>query len=72
MQGVTIFDHVAWPETMAGNMNQLSRPDRQEILSKLALLPEGDVSYQPFGDGHAAEKIVSIAARYLSEKGERR
>ena len=69
---VTILDHVAWPETMAGNMNQLSRPDRQEILSKLAVLPEEDLSYQPFGDGHAAEKIVSIAARYLSEKGERR
>ena len=55
---VTILPFVVWPETMAGNRNNLASPDAEDILAKLALeqVVEGD--YLPFGDGHAAEKIV--------------
>lgn len=57
---VTILDFVVWPETMVGNRNVLSRPKADEILEKLAEEQMVDESYKPFGDGHAAEKIVKI------------
>lgn len=60
VQCVFVFDHVAWPETMVGNRNQLAKPDRQDILNKLAAEQTIDPSYQPFGDGHTAEKIAEI------------
>ena len=56
---VTIFPFVAWPETMTGNRNTLSAPNAEEILSKLRLPQTVDPAYRPFGDGHAAVKIVS-------------
>ena len=62
---VTVFDYVAWPETMVGNCNQLSKPNRNEILEKLSTDVIFDDSYQPFGDGHSAEKIVECTADYL-------
>lgn len=56
-QCVTLFDKVIWPETMNNNRNQLSRLNSSEILEKLS--KEQIIGYdQPFGDGHAAEKIV--------------
>ena len=55
---VTIFDYVVWPETMKNGRNVLSRPNAEEILRKLAEPQKVDASYQPFGDGHSAEKIV--------------
>lgn len=57
VQCVFIFDHVAWPETMVGNRNQLAKADRTDILEKLSKSQVIEPSYQPFGDGHAAEKI---------------
>jgi len=65
VQCVTIFDYVVWPETMVGNQNQLSRPNKQDILSKLAAKVEKDENYQPFGDGHAADKIVNILNKFV-------
>ena len=56
---VTVFDFPIWPETMVGNRNNLSKPITEDILEKLALVQEIDESYQPFGDGYAAEKIVA-------------
>ena len=56
---VTVFDYVAWPETMVHNCNQLAKPDCEDILSKLQAPVLFDPNYQPFGDGHAAEKIVN-------------
>lgn len=55
---VTILDFVCWPETMVDGRNELSRPDAQEILYKLNQAQQIDEAYTPFGDGHAAEKIV--------------
>lgn len=59
-QCVFVFDYVAWPETMVGNRNQLAKADREDILKKLSMQQEIDPAYQPFGDGHAAEKICDI------------
>lgn len=55
---VTVFDFPIWPETMVGNRNNLAKPRTEDILEKLVLEQEIDEGYQPFGDGHAAEKIV--------------
>lgn len=56
---VTILPFVVWPETMAGNRNNLASPDAEDILAKLALEQVVESDYLPFGDGHAAEKIVA-------------
>lgn len=61
---VTVLDFVCWPETMVKNRNELSRPIASEILEKLNYEQEIDDNYQPFGDGHAAEKIVTALENY--------
>lgn len=58
-QCVTVFEHVVWPETMTANRNQLSRPERGDILKKLSTVQAIDPAYKPFGDGTAGEKICS-------------
>jgi len=55
---VTILNFVCWPETMVSGRNELSYPIAEEIVAKLGNPQTVDESYQPFGDGHAAEKIV--------------
>lgn len=65
VQCVTIFDYVGWPETMIGNLNQLAKPDKKDILDKLAVKPERNHLYMPFGDGHSAEKILAAINRYI-------
>lgn len=62
---VTVFDWVGWPETMAGKCNQLAKPDREDILDKLNTEVRFDPAYKPFGDGHAAEKIVEQIKNFL-------
>ncbi len=62
---------VAWPETMTGNRNQLSRPDAGEIREKLFTPRTVEAGYQPFGDGHAARKIVRAleeAQKHLTQR----
>lgn len=56
---VTVFDVPIWPETMASHRNDLAKPDTKDIWEKLNLEQGIDDDYQPFGDGHAAEKIVA-------------
>lgn len=63
---VTVFDYVAWPETMANGCNRLSKPDKADILEKLSAPVTFDETYQPFGDGHSAEKIVEKIREYLA------
>jgi UDP-N-acetylglucosamine 2-epimerase (non-hydrolysing)/UDP-GlcNAc3NAcA epimerase len=58
VQCVTIFDHVAWPETMVGNRNQLARMNRADILDKLRAGQTVEANYKPFGDGRSGEKIL--------------
>ncbi len=55
---VTVLDFVVWPETMIGNRNQLSRPIASELLDRLNVKQVIEENNQPFGDGHAAYKIV--------------
>lgn len=65
---VTILNFVCWPETMVDGRNELSRPAAEEILEKLNHPQAVDASYQPFGDGHAAEKIVEALEQYQAGK----
>lgn len=65
IQCVTIFDHVVWPETMVGNRNQLCSPKKNDILEKLQKIQKIDPEYHPFGDGHAAEKIIAAINTYI-------
>ncbi len=64
-QCVTIFDYVIWPETMKGHVNQLAKPIEQDILEKLGKKVSFDIEYQPFGDGHSANRIVDEIGRYF-------
>ena len=57
---VTVFDYAVWPETMHDNCNQLAKPDAQDICNKLRAKAVFSQETNPFGDGHACEKIVSI------------
>ena len=60
VQCVFVLDYVVWPETMVDNRNQLAKADHKDILEKLSRKQKIDPSYQPFGNGHAAEKICGI------------
>lgn len=62
---VTVFDYVGWPETMVNNCNQLAKPHRDDILEKLGAEVSFNPAYQPFGDGHSAERIVAKIKEYL-------
>jgi hypothetical protein len=42
------------------NRNQLAKAEHKDILEKLSAQQSIDPAYQPFGDGHAAEKICKI------------
>ncbi len=64
VQCVFVLDFVVWPETMVDNRNQLAKADHKDILSKLAKQQTINPDYQPFGDGHAAEKICEIITKY--------
>ena len=62
---VTVFNVPIWPETMVNHRNDLARPKAEEILQKLELKQLIDDDYRPFGDGHAAEKIVRALEDYI-------
>ena len=63
-QCVTLLDNPPWPETLDGNVNQLCRPEKAEILQKLAVQPDFSQHQNQFGDGHAAEKITKILTEF--------
>lgn len=62
---VTVFDYVVWPETMKDCYNQLVKPDKDDILSKLSVPVEFDPEYRPFGSGDAGEKIICWIDQFL-------
>lgn len=68
VQCVFVLDYVVWPETMVGYRNQLAKPIREDILEKLSREQVIDSSYQPFGDGHTAEKICDIIDRFEDKR----
>lgn len=55
---VTIFECVMLPETMVEHRNDLADPNANSILAALDLKQTVNQAYQPFGDGHAATRIV--------------
>ena len=57
-QCVTVLDNVVWPQTIIGNRNQLSKPLSKEIIEKLNTQQGIDKTYQPFGDGNTAQKVI--------------
>lgn len=64
-QCITILDFVVWPETMVNGCNQLSKPLKGEILSKLGMEVDFSECGTPFGDGKSAIKIVELMKRYM-------
>lgn len=58
-------EYIPWPETMVHCCNQLAMPSTGEILKKLSAAVSFDCDYQPFGDGHSAEKIVRHIKEFL-------
>lgn len=65
---VTVFDFPIWPETMVNHRNDLAKPNTEDILEKLGLEQSIDAVYQPFGDGHAAEKIVAALVACINSE----
>ncbi len=65
---VTVFEWAAWPETMVNGCNRLAKPEKEDILAKLDAPVQFDMSYQPFGDGHSAEKIVEQIRTYWNRR----
>lgn len=63
-QCITLLDNPPWPETLDGHVNQLCRPEREEILRKLGVRPDFSKHQNQFGDGKAAEKITEILNNY--------
>jgi len=54
----TVRSETEWPETLTGGMNVLN-PELEnlgELIARVAKLPDT----QPFGDGHAAKRIVGV------------
>lgn len=64
---VTVLDFVVWPETMQDGYNVLAKPEKEDILAKVNRPVTFDPNYQPFGDGHSAEKIVDIIKEFLHD-----
>lgn len=63
---VTVLDFVVWPETMKDGCNRLAKPNKIDILEKLGQPVVFDSSYQPFGDGHSAEKIIQTIEAFFA------
>lgn len=64
VQCVFVLDFIVWPETMVDNRNQLAKAEHKDILKKLSRNQTIDPSYQPFGNGHAAEEICRIITKW--------
>ncbi len=62
VQCVSVLDFVCWPETMVDNRNQLSSPDKGQILTALSKPMRINPAYQPFGDGQACQQITRLLA----------
>jgi UDP-N-acetylglucosamine 2-epimerase (non-hydrolysing) len=63
------------PEALAAGTVRLVEPDAERIVSEVALLLTDRDAYErmasranPYGDGHAAERIVERVRRYLRER----
>lgn len=64
----TVLPFEVWPETMAFGRNLLAKPTKESIITAMSVPQTVDPAYRPFGDGHAADAIVSAIIRYLSKE----
>ena len=65
---VTLLPFPSADETLSGSRNTLVNPVTAEsILSALLIPQEIDTSYMPFGDGHAATKMVDAIAEHFGD-----
>lgn len=71
VQCVFVLDYVVWPETMVDNRNQLAKADHNDIIEKLSAQQTIRLDYQPFGDGHAAEKISDIINKWYIRRNDK-
>lgn len=62
----TVLPFVCWHETMVANRNILAEPGKDSILEAMAIPQEVDPVYLPFGDGHAADRIVAAIKEYMA------
>ena len=71
---VTLRDETEWPETVTAGGNVLAGTDPARIMTAAATWFDGcdnvisGHSGSPFGDGHAAEKIVSEMISFLQDR----
>ena len=64
-QCVTVFNYVAWPETMVDNRNQLATADKNDILNKLEKKQSINENHA-FGDGFSYKKIIDEIDKLLN------
>jgi UDP-N-acetylglucosamine 2-epimerase (non-hydrolysing) len=63
---VTLRDNTERPETLEVGSNVLAGTDPHEIVEKTRLMLSSDKHWQnPFGDGHAGERIIRILGEEL-------
>ena len=55
---VTLMERMVWPQTHIGNMNQICKANKEDILSAIKANPDFSCKGYPFGDGNAGENIV--------------
>ncbi|MFH1420018.1 MAG: UDP-N-acetylglucosamine 2-epimerase (non-hydrolyzing) [Planctomycetota bacterium] len=72
---LVLRDHTERPEAVAAGTACVVGPHRREIVPKVLELLDIDEAYQamvradnPFGDGHAAERIVAAVAAFLAKE----
>ncbi|MFQ5918758.1 MAG: non-hydrolyzing UDP-N-acetylglucosamine 2-epimerase [Thermoplasmata archaeon] len=57
---ITLRAETEWEETLEGGWNVLADANSENIRQALESTPEGSPQKGQFGDGHAAEKVVTI------------
>lgn len=58
---VTVRDQTEWTETLEGNHNVLSKPDKKNLLEKILNVQVTPGKKEPYyGDGHASERICAL------------
>ena len=65
---VTVLDFEVWPETMINGRNELCIPNTQKLLEAISHKQAIEKNTQPFGDGHAADKIVKALGDFRKGK----
>ena len=60
---VTVLDFSVWPETMVDGRNEICSANEKAILEALSHPQRINSSVQPFGDGHAADRIVAALSQ---------